>query len=115
MGISHTPGPWELIHFGGPQIGNKASGEAVCTMWGDEDSVSDPIHANTRLIAAAPDLLDELDCRIGDLVMLRKAIDAGDPKRELLVRIDDMLRETRAAISKATSRQLENRSKGGFA
>ena len=53
------------------------------------------------LIAAAPDLLKELDVRVGDLVMLRKAIEAGDPRRELFVRIDDMLRETRAAIAKA--------------
>lgn len=57
--------------------------------------------ANAHLIAAAPDLYDELDCRVGDLFMLRRAIEEGDPKAELLVRIDDMLRETRAALSKA--------------
>lgn len=52
--------------------------------------------------AAAPELLSELDCRVGDLVMLRKAIEAGDPKRELFVRIDDMLRESRKIIAAAT-------------
>lgn len=49
------------------------------------------------------DLLAELDCRVGDLVMLRRAIEAGDPRDGLFVRIDDMLRETRAAIAKASS------------
>jgi hypothetical protein len=44
---------------------------------------------------------DELNCRVGDLVMLRRAVDEGDPKRELMVRINDMLRETRAALSPA--------------
>jgi hypothetical protein len=58
---------------------------------------------NPNTFAAAPELLEELDCRVGDLVMLRNAIEAGDPKRELFVRIDDMLRESRAAIAKATA------------
>lgn len=53
------------------------------------------------LFSVASDLLAELDVRVGDLVMLRRAIDAGDPKAELLLRVDDMLRETRAAIAKA--------------
>lgn len=44
----------------------------------------------------------ELDLRVGDLVMLRRSIEAGDPKSELLFRIDDMLRETRKALA-ATS------------
>ncbi len=60
----HTPGPWELIHFGGPQIGHKASGDAVCTMWGDENDPADPFHANARLIAAAPDILEALEIAV---------------------------------------------------
>lgn len=60
MSAQHTPGPWELIHFGGPQIGHKATGEAVCTMWGDENDPADQFHANARLIAAAPELYDAL-------------------------------------------------------
>jgi hypothetical protein len=59
-------------------------------------------YANARLIAAAPDLLAELDCRVGDLVMLRRAVEASDPRAELIFRIDDMLRESRVAIAKAT-------------
>lgn len=60
--------------------------------------------ANARLIVAAPELLVELGVRVGDLVMLRRAIEEGDPKAELLFRIDDMLRETRAAVAKAEGR-----------
>lgn len=60
MSAQHTPGPWELIHFGGPQIGHKATGEAVCTMWGDENDPADQFHANARLIAAAPQLYEAL-------------------------------------------------------
>lgn len=56
-----------------------------------------------RAVNSHDDILAELDCRVGDLVMLRKAIEAGDPRAELFVRIDDMLRETRAAIAKASA------------
>lgn len=49
-------------------------------------------------------LLEELEVREGDLVMLRRAIEEGDPKAELLVRVNDMLRETRAAIARVEGR-----------
>ena len=52
-----TAGPWKLFQFGGPQIGNANTGEAVCTMLGNEKNKNDSIHANAALIAAAPDLL----------------------------------------------------------
>lgn len=60
---SHTPAPWALIEFGGPQIGNPETGEAVCTMWGSdyfdrETGKQDPFRANIALVAAAPDLLN---------------------------------------------------------
>ncbi|MGU3495895.1 hypothetical protein ACLBXM_17785 [Xanthobacteraceae bacterium A53D] len=53
-----TPGPWRQYAFGGPQIDAVKDGHAVCTMWGDEKDPRDSIHANARLIAAAPDLFD---------------------------------------------------------
>jgi len=58
--VGHTPGPWKLFQFGGPQIGNANTGEAICTLWGNEKNENDSIHANARLIAAAPDLLAAL-------------------------------------------------------
>lgn len=42
----------------------------------------------------------ELDIRVGDLVMLRRAIQENDQKIELFFRIDDALRETRAALTR---------------
>ena len=116
-----TPGPWEVD--GPPHnqiiwsiqdddswqgrpfipIDDDALGGRICEIYGSFDGggITETDRGNARLIAAAPELLAELDCRAGDLFMLRKAIEAGDPTRELLVRIDDMIRETRAAIAKA--------------
>ena len=68
---------------------------------GDEMVAGYLSEADATFYAAAPDIFDELDIRVGDLVMLRRAIEEGDPKAELLIRIDDMLRETSAALSKA--------------
>lgn len=58
--------------------------------------------ANARLIAAAPELLEAHSINAGDLLMLRKAIHAGDPKEELLLRLEDILNRTRYAFDKAT-------------
>jgi hypothetical protein len=109
----HTPGPWVAdiserwsadTHVRVPSLAGQPGygphGPAVARVLRYIRN-RDEVLANARLIAAAPELLAELDCRVGDLVMLRKAIEANDPKVELLVRIDDMLRETRAAIAKA--------------
>lgn len=119
---AHTPGPWEYIPSSkhhGPYVASAYGGDICdCYTMSNPSSLSvrnggdsKPIHfqheradANARLIASAPELLAELDVRVGDLVMLRRAIEEGDPKRELLFRIDDMLRESRAAIAKAEGR-----------
>jgi len=123
--MKHTPGPWAHESKKGPHnvegtvssmgifsvskfndfMEEEDANECdaidaswVCGIWGE---ISDEDEANARLIAAAPDLLAELDVRVGDLVMLRRAIEEGDQKAELLLRVDDMLRRTRAAIAKA--------------
>lgn len=57
--------------------------------------------ANAHLIAAAPDLAGHIDGSIVDLNLLRRAINEGDPKPELLIRVDDMLRRASAALSRA--------------
>lgn len=104
-----TDGPWSIFSSG------RRAGEEEMTLFtiaygtnsygdGPQGTVAEltrTTEANARLIAAAPCMLAELDCREGDLVLLRRAIEEGDPKAELLVRIDDMLRETRAALAKA--------------
>ena len=110
----HTPGPWEVrdhCYIDGvfdvyPTHGGKqpdvGSWSEICTI--GDGAYEECAEANARLIAAAPDLFSELQVREGDLVMLRRAIEEGDPKAELLFRIDDMIRETRAAIAKAEAR-----------
>ena len=102
---THTPGPWHLsIAANGASVSARTdSGATVALTKSDHPDTKGRKEANARLIAAAPEMLDELDVRVADLVMLRKAIEAGDPKAELLIRVDEMLRETRAVISKATS------------
>lgn len=60
-----TPGPWALISFGGPQIGNPETGDAVCTMWGsdwnDPDTgKADPWRSDAALIVAAKNTLPSL-------------------------------------------------------
>lgn len=61
----HTPGPWELKQFGGPQISGP-KGYAVCTMWGalSVSELRGQDAANSRLIAAAPDLLAALSSAV---------------------------------------------------
>lgn len=56
--MSHTPAPWKLVQFGGPQISGP-KGYAVCTIWGGLSVGDLPAEdeANALLIAAAPDLL----------------------------------------------------------
>lgn len=61
------------------------------------------IRARAKLVAAAPTLLDQHDSNLVDLEMLRRAISEGDPKAELLIRVDDIVRRTKEAIAKAPS------------
>lgn len=36
MTQKHTPTPWKVYQFGGVQIGQEDTGEAICSMWGDK-------------------------------------------------------------------------------
>ena len=100
----HTPGPWTVDGPAENQIVWSTPENRVCSLAHSNGDHPERDFANGRLISAAPDLLAELDVRVGDLWMLLKAIEAGDPKAELLIRVEDMLRETKAAIAKAEGR-----------
>jgi len=119
MEAKHTPGPWEYVasneHHGPYVVG--PYGRDVCDCYTMSNPMaasvrnggtSYPIHhhgedadANARLIAAAPDLLAQHNTNLVDLDLLRRAIAEGDPKAELLVRVDDLIRFSRDAITKA--------------
>lgn len=89
MSAQHTPGPWVLKQFGGPQISGP-NGYAVATMWGalSVRELAGQDAANARLIAAAPDLLEALEMMV--------AVSRSAPGFSAMVRKDAEL-----AIAKA--------------
>jgi hypothetical protein len=106
----YTPGPWRIDtkarNSGFAVVANepKRSGgtKSIVTArpsYSTPESISEA-RANASLIASAPSMHVQLDVLTGDLVMLRRAIEEGDPRTELLFRIDDMLRDTRAVLAK---------------
>lgn len=105
----HTLGPWYVTECDDfIRVRQESSDAVLATM---EDGTHPELElipwaeqqANAALIAAAPCLLNELEVCASGLFMLRKAIEAGDPKAELLIRVEDMLRDAKAAIGKARS------------
>lgn len=95
-----TPGPWKL----------RTHSDGWLVSGGDNDlySVADVVNANgypqneanARLIAASPLMYEAIDCAVIDLDLLLMAINADDPKRELLIRVTDIKRRLSTALSK---------------
>ena len=109
MTMKHTPGPWTVDAMGFiyasadselPENSNQGA-ELVLAKLLSHSTVRTAGNAN--LIAAAPDLLAQHNTNLVDLDLLRRAIAEGDPKAELLVRVDDLIRFSRDAIAKAVS------------
>ena len=94
----HTPGPWTFT----PDPYGSLDDYMVGPLDGPADAVAVCSNKDARLIASAPDLLDAHEAEMADLELLAKAIHAGDPMPELVIRITDMLNRKRAAIAKAT-------------
>jgi hypothetical protein len=62
--IEHTPGPWkDFVDDDGYLIVQMDAAHTV--MLGDMESTCGTCHANARLIAAAPELLDALEGLLG--------------------------------------------------
>lgn len=93
----HTPGPWGI--HGGIEVWIMAGGVHVDTVPRSGDGDWSP--ANARLIAAAPEMLEQHEADLGDLELLLCAVDAGDPALELRFRINEILRRKSAIIAKA--------------
>jgi len=56
MTKEHTPTPWKVYLYGGVQIGQEDTGEAVCSMWGDKQEGE----ANAAHIVKCVNMHDEL-------------------------------------------------------
>lgn len=97
MAGKHTAGPWE---FTGCAI--SVPGMDVARVYHPTRIDGATFNANGRLIAAAPELLDQHEADMEDLTLLLDAINEGDPKAELVIRVEDMKRRKRAAIARAT-------------
>lgn len=101
-----TPAPWSIVPYGDGSslVIHSDEDNRVCfmaTASSDRPSSHASIRANARLIAAAPELFEQHEANIADLQMLRRAIEEGDPMTELLIRVDDLLKFSRAALAKA--------------
>lgn len=55
----HTPGPWQVVDAGNPEI-RSASGQCLADAWSYDLDSTDEALANARLIAQAPELLKAL-------------------------------------------------------
>jgi hypothetical protein len=108
----HTPGPWAVLtdirtdrdrngYVDGPEY---ISGYNIIATDSEvvscEGILSDG-EANAHLIAAAPDLLDQLRAAVIQLEMAFSCIEAGRLD-EALLHCGSMMRSKKAAIAKAT-------------
>jgi hypothetical protein len=99
-------GPWIVWNdcvFAGPvkKVKGGISGyrAEICRM-DDMDLTNAQVQANARLIAAAPEMHEEIETAGVDLDLLLMAIKAGDPSRELEIRASDIKRRLSAALSR---------------
>lgn len=84
-GVKHTPGPWEVAYLDeNGQSVVKGEHTEIATCWHHcVGSIEAQMHANARLIAAAPDLLEALieaaetleRCRYSEQAMAQKCRD----------------------------------------
>ena len=88
----HTPGPWEVAYQDkNGQSVVKGEHIEVATCWHHcVGSIEKEMHANARLIAAAPELLEAL----------KEIVDAADGAG--WEQLDPSFKKARAAIAKAT-------------
>ena len=112
-----TPGPWQVVDnrslngaywiCAPDEFTSHAEVRAGCV---EAEELGDPL-ANARLIASAPALYGQHEANLADLWVLRKAIEEGDPKAELLLRIDDLERHTNATLAQVQKASTDQPSK----
>lgn len=109
----HTPGPWKIHEV--TRLGDRSEWSEY-EIWTQDCDVlvatevrrqrRDGGLANVRLIAAAPDLLEELEGSQGLLEVIIKQIEAGSElKPDMILRAAQIVAErNRTAIAKARGR-----------
>lgn len=102
MSAQHTPAPWGYEPTSGAIFYADNDVEPLIASTNLECVSVEQGDADGRLIAAAPTMLDELEMLASGLHMLIRAIDEGDPISEIRFRAEDMKREAKVAIAKAT-------------
>ena len=93
MSAQHTPGPWKIEgdNIYGP------NGQRIADVW---SGYEDEIHADARLIAAAPELLAALrEMVAGDAEAIKEAEAIGIPFPDKML---DPYQRAVSAIAKAT-------------
>jgi len=100
MTTTHTPGPWEVAQRTTP--GQFVTETHIIGPHNDHVALVGPceIDANARLIAAAPDLLDEARKQVTWLRHLRTEA-VGSLRGSLIDGIDQSIKYLSAAIAKA--------------
>ena len=104
----HTPGPWSVAYLDdNGQSVVKGEHTEIATCWHHcVGSIEAQMHANARLIAAAPDLLAALQGAIGALEFSQDYHrDLGNEDQAFAA---DRLDDARAAIAKATAGETRN-------
>lgn len=108
----HTPGPWAAAPTGEIMRGYSqpycvaelGSTDLIAGCFGDIKGGEEVAKANARLIAAAPDMLDELEAARKMIIALALDLSAAAPEA-INVRIaDDEIRRLNALIAKAEGR-----------
>ena len=89
MDVKHTPGPWR-VEIGGEEIVVEGCGNPAGTIAVVAGRKSVEIEANARLIAAVPDLLDELEAIVDFVEQYAYSLD-----------VSGYIASARAAIVKA--------------
>ena len=109
MAATHTmDGPWVDAGLtgpnprisGGPLRLVKCEGVVIALMPAWLDDEHEEAHANARIVAAAPDLLEALAVLVEEKADYMRRNNLGDPERE------DATKLARAAIAKATGEAL---------
>lgn len=99
---AHTPGPWFAVlkDHGSFTIDDNENPQASCVLCSrfDWEEKADEMHANARLIAAAPELLAA--CNIG--LSYIEAVCANTPNQKKRANYADAASIIRAAIATAT-------------